>query len=48
MARAKHDDEGLEQPHRTAQWGIALNEFNAEWCARLERELAQEVRPAGR
>jgi PadR family transcriptional regulator AphA len=39
LARAKRDEEGLEQPRRTAEWGVALNEFNVEWCARLEREL---------
>jgi PadR family transcriptional regulator, regulatory protein AphA len=40
LARTKRDEEGLEQPQRTAEWGVALNEFYAEWCARLERELA--------
>jgi DNA-binding PadR family transcriptional regulator len=48
IARAKHEDEGLEQPLRTAQWGVALHEFNADWCARLERELARETKGARR
>ena len=39
MAAGKRLEEGLEQPERTAQWGVALNEFNAGWCARLEKEL---------
>jgi DNA-binding PadR family transcriptional regulator len=47
MAAAKRDEERLEQPLRTAQWGIALNEFNAEWCARLERELADANKTKG-
>jgi DNA-binding PadR family transcriptional regulator len=44
MARTKRDEEGLEQPQRTAEWGVALNEFNAEWCGRLERQLAEEIK----
>jgi PadR family transcriptional regulator, regulatory protein AphA len=43
MASAKSAAEGLEQPRRTAEWGVALNQFNADWCARLEREL--EAKP---
>jgi PadR family transcriptional regulator AphA len=46
LARAK-TEQGLEQPRRTAEWGIALNEFNAEWCARLERELARDTARRG-
>jgi PadR family transcriptional regulator AphA len=43
IARAKRDEEGLEQPRRTAEWGVALNRFNADWLARLERELGSKT-----
>jgi len=43
IARTKREEEGLEQPQRTAEWGVALNEFHAEWCARLERELSSRT-----
>jgi PadR family transcriptional regulator AphA len=40
-ARAAREEQGNEFPLLTLEWGIALNEFYADWCARLERRLAE-------
>jgi DNA-binding PadR family transcriptional regulator len=39
MARAAHDEDGIVQPQRTAEWGLELNRFHVDWCKRLEAEL---------
>ena len=41
-ARAGSEESGNRFPYLTLQWGIALQEFTIDWCARMERELARE------
>jgi hypothetical protein len=43
-ARAK-SEAGNQMPLRVLRWGVALNEFHADWCTRTEAEIAQETAP---
>ena len=50
-AESTSGERGVEYPLLTLEWGIALNEFNAGWCERMERRIeerlaADEERPA--
>jgi DNA-binding PadR family transcriptional regulator len=36
-------ERGIEYPLLTLEWGIALNEFNADWCARMERRIEEQL-----
>ena len=47
-AESATDEAGAEFPLLTLEWGIALNEFNADWCARMERRIEKRLAAGAR
>jgi hypothetical protein len=41
-AHEARESRGAEFPLLALEWGIALHEFYAGWCARMEERLATE------
>jgi PadR family transcriptional regulator, regulatory protein AphA len=46
-AREAGERRGTRFPYLTLEWGIAYEDFQAEWCERAERRLLEELETAG-
>jgi DNA-binding PadR family transcriptional regulator len=45
-ARAGSAEDGVCHPLRTLEFGIAYQDFLVDWCAQMERRIAEEQQPA--